>query len=1000
MAVCALCALAVLSGIPGHSSGEQLNGIAEPVASGASALTPQDATEVATGSFPTCNSATWTLTSDGVLAFAGTGTVTDDYSDGSVPWASYAVQITSVSFTGDAVYEHPELWFRGCTSLTSITLPTGFGTDTTSLMGLFSNCSALTSIALPAGFGQNATDASRIFLGCSALTSITLPDGFGQKAQDMSYLFDDCAALQTLDLSEASTAASPTMEGIFENCASLDQVKLGANWSFKDSASGVLGQLSDPPAPASLWRAVGSGTVAAPLGAVYSATDLASSYTGTMADTYVWRTALAGSVAINATPAIGATLTADVSGMQADATASYAWYSAPDAASAGTKVGSSLSYTVAASDAGAYLYMVVSDTAGLYSGSFSSSHTAVQGPLSGSLVLSNPCGVGYDVTATGSNTPDSATLSFTWYVADDATSDGTQVSTDSSYTPVVADFGKYLYATASDSSGAYTGSIVSPHTVIVAAGTFPSCATASWTLTPDGTITFAGSGTVREKYANALDLPWYPYSSVITSAVFTGNVSYTWLRYWLFGCTNLSSVSMPEGFGSSATGIDLMFGNCLNLVSLALPNGFGSQAVYASEVFSNCKKLASLSLPTGFGHAKSMDSLFSGCSSLVQVTLGSSWTFKGAGSTVLCQFPNPVSSSLKWCAVGAGTVASPLGAGYTVADLASSYTGSMADTYVLATSLIGRIAVPSSFEAGKAIHVRVSDAQNDATPVFTWYEASDATSPGTVIATGNTYTPTVSDARKYLYVTATDSSGKYAGSVSSSRSMVKPVLSGSVSISGPALVNSALTFTLSDMPSDATLSYSWRTATDAYMSLVEVGTGPTYTPDATKYGKHLFVEVSDTSGTYSGVIDSAELVVTAPISVTVPTSATLSVKADGTITGPQISMTNTSAIGVYASSLSATPAAPFSLVASSAFDAASGQNELSLALSSDHRTTMDLADYQSPLLPTMGEWNLSANGGSADFSISGKLKNATVALSDKNSVHALDLSWSFEAGLL
>ena len=63
--------------------------------------------------------------------------------------------------------------FQNCASLTSLTLPDGFGQNATIMGGCFQNCASLTSLTLPDGFGQNATIMGNCFYNCKALTTIT-----------------------------------------------------------------------------------------------------------------------------------------------------------------------------------------------------------------------------------------------------------------------------------------------------------------------------------------------------------------------------------------------------------------------------------------------------------------------------------------------------------------------------------------------------------------------------------------------------------------------------------------------------------------------------------------------------------------------------------------------------------------------------------------------------------------------------------------------------------
>ena len=62
--------------------------------------------------------------------------------------------------------------FRECNSLTSLSLPAGFGQNATTLYGCFRECNSLTSLSLPAGFGQNATSLSYCFRNCLSLVDI------------------------------------------------------------------------------------------------------------------------------------------------------------------------------------------------------------------------------------------------------------------------------------------------------------------------------------------------------------------------------------------------------------------------------------------------------------------------------------------------------------------------------------------------------------------------------------------------------------------------------------------------------------------------------------------------------------------------------------------------------------------------------------------------------------------------------------------------------------
>lgn len=63
--------------------------------------------------------------------------------------------------------------FYNCSSITSLTLPDGFGSSATSFVGCFQNCSSLTSLALPDDFGSSATSVISCFSGCKSLKNVT-----------------------------------------------------------------------------------------------------------------------------------------------------------------------------------------------------------------------------------------------------------------------------------------------------------------------------------------------------------------------------------------------------------------------------------------------------------------------------------------------------------------------------------------------------------------------------------------------------------------------------------------------------------------------------------------------------------------------------------------------------------------------------------------------------------------------------------------------------------
>jgi hypothetical protein len=466
------------------------------------------------------------------------------------------------------------------------------------------------------------------------------------------------------------------------------------------------------------------------------------------------------------------------------------------------------------------------------------------------------------------------------------------------------------------------------------------------------------------------------------------------------GCSSLSSVSLPAGFGLNAVDVGSMFYGCKALTSLSVPLGFGKVAYAMQYIFYNCSSLASLDL-SGANSLKAtgMMSAFSGCTALKQVKLGANWSFKGAGSKVLCQLPTPAAPYSQWRAVGGGNASAPAGTAYTASSLASDYTGSLADSYVWQPYLTGGVGLTGVPEPDHVLTAAVTNAQSDAVPVYTWYVASDTTSAGTQVSTIPTYTPAAADLGKYVYATATDSPGTYTGTTTSPRVAIKAALDGTVSVTGSVLVGSTVSANAVNLSAGATPSYAWYVAPDATSAGTFVVADASYTPVAADYGAYIYIVVTDSSGTYSGSVVSDRMQVSAVLSITVPTAMPLATVSDGTVTGAQAQTQNASLVPVHVSALAATAASPFVLTDAASFDAASGQNLLNVLLAPGGGSAIDLASYQSATQPPAGQWNMAASGGTLSLLPSGRLKNATAPISSIP-VQALDLSWSFAAGTL
>ena len=104
--------------------------------------------------------------------------------------------------------------FYGCSSLTSITIPS----SVTSLDRLcFSGCSSLTSITIP----SSVTSLGRsCFSGCSSLTSITIPSSVISLGE---YCFDSCSGLTSVSIPSSVTSLG---RSCFSACTGLTSITI------------------------------------------------------------------------------------------------------------------------------------------------------------------------------------------------------------------------------------------------------------------------------------------------------------------------------------------------------------------------------------------------------------------------------------------------------------------------------------------------------------------------------------------------------------------------------------------------------------------------------------------------------------------------------------------------------------------------------------------------------------------------------------------------------
>ncbi|MCL2595146.1 MAG: BspA family leucine-rich repeat surface protein, partial [Promicromonosporaceae bacterium] len=181
---------------------------------------PVPASSVASGYFASAGGARWDLYLDGSIVVGG-GTLNVPLQ--TSPWASYASQVTNITFT-EPIAAGPLLTqlFAGLPNLTVIN-----GLDyldvsgATNMTSMFSQSSSLTSLDLSSWNTSNVTNMTRMFYRATGLTSLNVSGWDTGRVTNMSFMFFGVNGPSTIDVSAWNTGNVVNLAQMFNGASGL-----------------------------------------------------------------------------------------------------------------------------------------------------------------------------------------------------------------------------------------------------------------------------------------------------------------------------------------------------------------------------------------------------------------------------------------------------------------------------------------------------------------------------------------------------------------------------------------------------------------------------------------------------------------------------------------------------------------------------------------------------------------------------------------------------------
>ena len=544
--------------------------------------------------------------------------------------------------------------FSGCRSLTSITLPESV---TTIEESAFSNCFSLTSINIP---GEVTGIKYSTFAMCSSLISITLPEGVKSIGEDA---FQGCNSLTSINIPESVTSIGVRAFAMCYSLAGITIPKgvtcLGESaFSSCESLTSITSHAVTPPVGgADAFGGVDASIpVYVPAGSVdaYKAADGWNQFTnwmiasGTCGDNLTWRLTEEYELIIEGT---GAML--DYSNESAAPWQDYkASIKSVDIKEGVTSVGSwafsrcatltdvSIAESVTRIGGDAFRECLMLEEIALPEG-LTELGTGVFLYCSALKSITVPEGV----TKIGSDTfefcPQLSSITFPSSLTEIgpwALLGARNLSSITCKAITPPSIGVDAFGGANNDIAVYVPSssvedyktadgwsqFTNIQPIVLAAG---SCGeNLTWKLNDAYELTIEGTESMYD-YASSEDVPWYEYHEMINKVVLRVGV----MRigdYAFSGCSNLTSINIPEGVTSIGGGA---FYRCSSLASINIPEGVTS---IKYDTFARCSSLTSITLPESMTVIEEF--AFYECRSLTSITLPEGMTSIGYEAFAWC----------------------------------------------------------------------------------------------------------------------------------------------------------------------------------------------------------------------------------------------------------------------------------------------------------------------------------------------------------------------------